>query len=485
MEPRLKILCVDDDVLITKALRRILVSLNYLVESANTYTTAMMAMAQTPFDLILTDLTLPDGDGMQIVQYVKEHLPTTEIIVISAHGSVSKAIEAIKAGAYYFLEKPVNTEQLELLVAKALERRILVLESENLRKKLKTKAEYFSIIGGSQPMQRIFETIEAIAGTDANILILGESGTGKELIANAIHYHSHRAKKSFIKVNCAALPKDLFESELFGHSKGAFTGATLEKQGLIAAANGGSLLLDEIGEMPLELQPKMLRVLENRTYRAIGSNKEEVVDFRLISSTNRDLVKAIDSDLLRRDLFYRINTIAIEIPPLRERKEDIPLLATAFIKEFNEKYKRQVVGFSPSAYEQIYNYDWPGNIRQMRNIIERAVLLCRSQEIQASELQLDNQLVIKTSTSSYLPSSPINSAIPKPNEADNEATSLDEIERKAILNALNKTNWNKQAAAKLLNIYRPRLYSLMKKHAIEDLSGNSTDLGDDSDLGEE
>ncbi|MEW6733387.1 MAG: sigma-54 dependent transcriptional regulator [Acidobacteriota bacterium] len=455
MKEALKILCIDDDELITKALRRILVSLGYQVQVAEGFQRGLVLIEESHFDLVLTDLSMPDGDGMDIVRKVKELKPDTEVIVISAHGSVARAIEATKAGAYYFLEKPIDAEQLELLVGKALERRRLVVESETLRQRMRKRSEYMSMVGGSRAMQEIFETIESIAATDANVLIIGESGTGKELIANAIHFNSQRAKKAFIKVNCAAIPKELFESELFGHIKGAFTGATEEKQGLIGAAQNGSLLLDEIGEMPIELQPKLLRVLEGRTYRQLGSSREEAVDFRLISSTNRDPQKATRDGLLREDLFYRINTITLEIPPLRKRSEDISLLADHFIKQFASKYSKPVNGLTPSGYERLFEHHWPGNVRELQNVLERAVLLCRGDEIDAAELRIEP--------------SHTEVAVPVRVKLDAEvdgSLTLDEMEKQIILKALERTKWNKQAAAKLLGIYRPRLYNLMKKHNI-------------------
>ncbi|MBK7992626.1 MAG: sigma-54-dependent Fis family transcriptional regulator [Blastocatellia bacterium] len=473
-----KILCIDDDNLITKALRRVLVSLNYDVTIAETLTSGINTIKNDDFDLILTDLNLPDGDGFDIIRFAKEHCPTTEVIVISAHGTLARAIEAIKIGAYYFLEKPVDAEQLELLVSKALERRMLVAESENLRKQLRKNNEYYSIIGSSQAMQEVFETIDLVAGTDANVLIIGESGTGKELVANAIHYNSLRAKKSFIKVNCAALPKDLFESELFGHLKGAFTGAVDAKQGLIGAANGGSLLLDEIGEMPIELQPKLLRILENRSYRQVGSSKEIPADFRLICSTNRDLNQSVEKGTMRQDLFYRINTITIKIPPLKQRLEEIPLLAETFIKRFNEKYQKKIVGITPDAYELMYSYSWPGNVRELHNVLERAVLLCREEEIRPANIYLErmSEIVNSNVTSVVEQKSSIDDLVFSSKELTN--FSLDEIEKKAILYVLEKTNWNKVAAAKSLGIYRARLYSLMKKHGL-------TDETDDSSLEQE
>ncbi len=467
MTQTFKILCIDDDELIIKALRRMLISMGYEVEIASNCKQGLALVEKGDFDLVLTDLNMPDGDGMEIIHKVKELMLDTEVIVISAYGSVARAIEATKAGAYYFLEKPIDVERLELLIDKALERRRLLAESEDLRHRLRKRSEYMNMVGGSRVMQDIFETIESIAATDANVLIIGESGTGKELIANAVHFNSHRAKKTFVKVNCAAIPKELFESELFGHIKGAFTGATEDKRGLLGEAQGGSVLLDEVGEMPLDLQPKLLRVLEGRAYRQVGGGREESIDFRLICATNRDPYKAIREGLLREDLFYRINTITLEIPPLRKRTEDIPLLADRFIKQLAEKYHKPVHGLSPLGYEKLFNHSWPGNVRELQNVLERAVLLCRGTEIDVNDLHIEPTPHQPTPTVKTKAEPKVHTEL----EIDIDGSlNLDETERQVILKALERTNGNKQAAAKLLGIYRPRLYNLMKKHNIGEVS---------------
>jgi transcriptional regulator with PAS, ATPase and Fis domain len=301
-------------------------------------------------------------------------------------------------------------------------------------------------------MQDIFEMIEAVAKSDANILIVGESGTGKELIANAIHYNSHRSRGPFVKVNCAALPKELIESELFGHTKGAFTGAARDKEGLVARANGGSLLLDEIAEMPLELQPKLLRALQERVFYRLGSERPVEVDFRLICSTNRNPPEAVRSGMLREDLYYRVSTITIEVPPLKQRADDVQLLADHFLKQFADKYGRDVRGFSQTAISAMYNYHWPGNVRELESAVERAILLSKGELIEPSDLPF---------TAIDLPVS---------NNSHNDQFSvppgmkLEDIERAVIYQTLKRTKGNKQAAANALGIYRPRLYSKIRKY---------------------
>jgi transcriptional regulator with PAS, ATPase and Fis domain len=340
------------------------------------------------------------------------------------------------------------------LVEKALERRDLMAETANMRRQLSTRSEYFNIIGASKQMQTIYETIDSVAKSDANVLIVGESGTGKELIANAIHYSSLRSKKPFIKVNCAALPKELIESELFGHTRGAFTGAHADKEGLVQHAAGGSLLLDEIAEMPVELQPKLLRVLQERSYRKIGSEKTFAVDFRLISSTNSLPADAIRDGLLRDDLFYRISTITIHVPPLRDRTEDVQLLTDHFFKMYANKYERPISGVSQAAYQRLFAHAWPGNVRELQNVIERAVLLAKTDKIEPVDLPFDRGELAEGGEPGAGWDLPQN-------------MTLENIEKLVIEKALQRTRGNKQAAATLLGIYRPRLYSKIRKYQID------------------
>jgi len=365
-----RILVVDDEETMADSLKQHLVEEGFLVDTADTGTAAIELFDQGGHQVAICDLQLPDMDGLDVVRHIKDARPLTEVIVLTGHGSGPRAFEASKAGAFDFVEKD-NFELDTLLrrIKNALKQRELLTENANMRRQLSTRSEYFNIIGSSKSMQTIYETIESVAKSDANVLIVGESGTGKELIANAIHYNSLRARKPFIKVNCAALPKELIESELFGHTKGAFTGAHADKEGLVQHAAGGSLMLDEIAEMPVELQPKLLRVLQERSYRKIGSEKTYAVDFRLISSTNRPPADAIRDGLLRDDLFYRISTITIHVPPLRERSEDIQLLTEHFLHMYAQKYGRPIDGVSQAAYQRLFGHAWPGNVRELQNVI--------------------------------------------------------------------------------------------------------------------
>jgi DNA-binding NtrC family response regulator len=450
----IRILVVDDEPMMADSLKQNLAEEGFTVDTAPSGAEAIELFDRGAHHLVLCDVKLPDMDGMEIVKHIKDAQPATEVIVMTGYGTVERAIEATKAGAFWFLQKPFDFEVLQPLVEKALERRELMAETETMRRQLSTRTEYFNIIGASKQMQTIYETIESVAKSDANVLIVGESGTGKELIANAIHYNSLRVKKPFVKVNCAALPKELIESELFGHTKGAFTGAHADKDGLIQHAAGGSLLLDEIAEMPVELQPKLLRVLQERSYRKIGSEKTYAVDFRLITSTNRLPADAIRDGLLRDDLFYRISTITIHVPPLRERTEDIQLLAEHFFKMYARKYQRSINGISQAAYQRLFSHTWPGNVRELQNVIERAVLLAKTNKIEPIDLPFDNGSLPEKSAQGAGWDVPPN-------------MTLEEIEKLVIEKTLQRTNGNKQAAANLLGIYRPRLYSKIRKYNID------------------
>lgn len=495
-----RVLVIDDDPDMLGLAEYHLREAGYEVVAAVTGEQGLTQAAERRFDVALVDLNLPDqpnADGMTVVNRLKETSPDTEVIVVTGFSSVTKAVDAIKAGAFYFVEKPVEFEELVMLVGKATERGQQVTEIKQLRGRLKNRDAYFHMIGSSKAMQNIYDTIDSVADSDANILVVGESGTGKELIANAIHFKSLRSKKPFVKINCSALPKELIESELFGHTKGAFTGAASDKIGLIGQAEGGSLMLDEIGEMPLELQPKLLRVLQERVYFRLGSEKAQTADFRLISATNRNPLDAVQEGMLREDLFYRINTIEIRVPPLRERPDDIPHLANHFLQEFGKKYDRPQQTLSQPAYERLFNYAWPGNVRELQNVIERAVLLSRGDVIDESVFPFDQSAgrasvasvttsvgVMNGQTSAATGTAPamdlgssfdldqigrlIVRNLPDPQSGVAAEDLLKQLEVAVVAAALERTRGNKQAAAALLGLYRPRLYSMIKRHNLGD-----------------
>ncbi len=449
------ILIVDDEPTIVDGLRLTLESEGYAVRIAGSVQTALSVVAQSDLHAAIVDLMLPDGDGLNLTRELKQRDPTIEVIVVTAYGSVRKAMEATKgAGAFYVLEKPFDPDEVLGLLKNALEHRKLVAENTDLRRRLAEHTVDSEILGRAPSIQRVLETVATVADTDANVLLVGESGTGKELIANALHERSRRRDGPWIKINCAALPKDLIESELFGHGRGAFTGATMEKTGLLEEAHSGSLLLDEIAEMPIDLQAKLLRVLEERVVRRLGGTKSVPVDFRLISSTNRNPEAAVSEGRLRQDLYFRINTVAIHVPPLRERREDLPELIGAFVERYRTTHARPIEGIEPAAYRRLLHYAWPGNVRELQHAIERAVLVSRTPEITIEDLPEALQ---------QAPTEPAPGAVP-PSAVP--TGSLEEIERASILKALESTRWNKQAAAALLGLRRPTLYSKMRKHGI-------------------
>jgi DNA-binding NtrC family response regulator len=432
------------------------------VDTASTASQGLKSLKSKPATLVLLDLQLPDADGLETLDQIKTEVPQTQVIILTAHDSLHNAIESIKRGAYHFISKPYAPEELLSLVEKALEKQLLLREAEELREKteqleqrLKMAEARPTLIFKSKPMHEIEELINAMAPSDANALIVGESGVGKEVIANAIHARSRRAGKPMVKLNCAAFPQTMIEGELFGYVKGAFTGATQDFPGMIAAADGGTLFLDEISDMPAELQTRFLRVLQEREYRPLGSTQTMKADFRAIASTNRPVAQALTENRLRSDLYYRLNTFQIEVPPLRKRRQDIPPLIAAFVKQFAQQLGKPEPDISPEAFQKLLDYSWPGNVRELQNAIEYAVVLARQGVISVKELPTEIQLppALQQTELAALPRSGVQS--------------LDDVERSAILQALAECHGNKKKAAELLGIQRPTLYNKMKRYAIE------------------
>src|SRR6184192_3931274 len=448
-----RVLAIDDEPAMTEWLKILLEHAGYEVRTALIGNRGEDLFKTWHPDTVITDMLLPDVDGIELVRKFKQLDPEAEVIVITGQGNIPRSVEAVKAGAFDFLEKPVDAERLLDKLEKAIKQKALIDENEQLKAKLQDRYKFQNVIGKSKKMQELFELIESVAASEANILIQGDNGTGKELIANAIHYNSKRSKGPFIKINCAAIPKDLIESELFGYKKGAFTGATMDKEGLFEMAEGGSLLLDEIGEMPPYLQTKLLRMLQEREYRPIGSDRIVRVDFRLVCATNIDLDAALRDGKLREDLYFRINTITLRVPPLRERTEDIPLLCEHFLEKYKQRHQRNVKSIAPAAYHVLIRHRWPGNVRELENVIERGVLVAKAQEITVNDLPESLRTESATTTEFVIP----------------PHRTLAEIEKMAILQTLQRTNWNKQEAAQILGLYRPTLYSKMKKHEIRDV----------------
>ncbi|HEY2567788.1 MAG TPA: sigma-54 dependent transcriptional regulator [Candidatus Udaeobacter sp.] len=457
-----RVLIIDDERPVLMTLEALLTRHRYQVDTAPTASQGLKLLRSKPPSLVLLDLQLPDADGLETLDRIKAELPEIQVIILTAHDSLHNAIESIKRGAYHFISKPYAPEELLSLMEKALEKQFLLQEAEELREKteqleqrLKMAEAPPSLIFKSKPMREIEELINAMAPSDANALIVGESGVGKEVIANAIHARSRRAEKPMVKLNCAAFPQTMIEGELFGYVKGAFTGATQDFPGMIAAADGGTLFLDEISDMPADLQTRFLRVLQEREYRPLGSTQTMKADFRAIASTNRPIPQALAENRLRSDLYYRLNTFQIEVPPLRKRKQDIPPLIASFVRQFARQLGKPEPDISPEAFQKLLDYSWPGNVRELQNAIEYAVVLARGEMIGIKELPAEIQLptALQQTELAALPRSGVQS--------------LDDVERTAIIQALAECHGNKKKAAELLGIQRPTLYNKMKRYAIE------------------
>jgi DNA-binding NtrC family response regulator len=456
------VLIIDDERPVLMTLEALLKRHGYHVDTAPTATQGLKLVKSKPPTLVLLDLRLPDADGLEMLDRIKTELPEVQVIILTAHDSLHNAIESIKRGAYHFISKPYAPEELLSLVEKALETQFLLREAEELREKTERLEKRLELaearptpIFKSKQMQEIEELIDAMAPSDANVLIVGESGVGKEVIANTIHARSRRAGQPVVKLNCAAFPQTMIEGELFGYVKGAFTGAMHDFPGMIAAGNGGTLFLDEISDMPPDLQTRFLRVLQEREYRPLGSTQTMKADFRAIASTNRPIATALAENRLRSDLYYRLNTFQIEVPPLRKRKEDIPPLIAQFVKQFSQQLGKPEPDISPDAFQKLLDYSWPGNVRELQNAIEYAVVLARQGLIDVKELPTEIQLPTALQQAEL-------SALPR-----NGVQTLDDVERTAILQALAECRGNKKKAAELLGIQRPTLYNKMKRYAIE------------------
>ena len=457
------ILIIDDERPILMTLEALLGRHGYHPEVAANASTGMRLLQSKPPALVLLDLQLPDADGLQMLEQIKVDHPDTQVIILTAHDSLNNAIESIKRGAYHFISKPYAPEELLSLVEKALEKQALLRETielrqtaQNLKQRLAQAETRLAPVFKSKVMRQIDDLITAMAPSEASVLITGESGVGKEVIANVIHNRSRRAEKPMVKLNCSAFPQTMIEGELFGYMKGAFTGATNDFRGMIAEAEGSTLFLDEISEMPAELQTRFLRVLQEREFRPLGSTKTLKADFRVVAATNRPVQQALVENRLRSDLYYRLNTFQIELPPLRERKEDIPPLVATFLKSFARQLGKAEPAISPEAFQKLLDYGWPGNVRELQNAMEYAVVLARQDQITVKELPAEVQLPV-----------PLQKTERAARHTSGPARSLYAMERNAILDALAQCHGNKKKAAELLGIQRPTLYNKMRRYEIQ------------------
>jgi len=476
-----QVLIVDDEPNLRKILAAQLSRDGYDVMTAEDGEQGLSFLREHHIDLVITDLKMPKVDGMTLLREALREAPDLPIVMITAHGTVDTAVEALKLGAFDYLTKPFDKDEVRQIVAKALKTRELAGEEAAPLQKDEPGAR-FGIIGQSPGLTDLYAVLERVADSPTTVLVTGESGTGKELVARALHDHSARRGKPFIKVNCAAIPKELIESELFGYERGAFTGAVSSKPGRFELANGGTLFLDEIGEIPVEMQVKLLRALQESEFERVGGIKTIRVDVRLVAATNRDLKKLISQNLFREDLFYRLNVVSIRLPALRERPTDIPLLVEHFLTKFNDRLKKQVSGVEPEALDLLANYGWPGNIRELENVMERSVLFCDSQKLKVDDLP--GELRGSGSGGSMLPPASTDpnaapsSEMPLSGEGglkEHVKVAMSRLERELVSRALKQTNNNVTHAARLLKISRKGLQLKMKELGLREAGGDKGD----------
>ncbi len=457
-----RVLILDDESSLRTALFRVLDRKGLNVITANKIEEAkILSQGDTVIDLAIVDLNLPDGDGIEFMSHLKALNPACEVIILTGHATIESAIRATQKGAFHFVTKPFNLEELMSLIEKALTHKKLQQENQQLRSELNKKYKFDQIIGNSEQIQNVLRLIERVADSDSTVLVTGESGTGKELIARAIHYNSPRATGPFIPINCGAIPAELLESELFGHMKGAFTGAIANRVGRFELADGGTIFLDEIGDLEPSLQVKILRALQERSFEPVGSTKTVEVNVRVIAATNINLEQAVDEGRFREDLFYRLNVIPIAVPALRERRTDIPLLLSHFMEHFNRTKSRGLSGISPDAMECMINYQWPGNIRELENLVERITILKGQGQVEMTDLPVK-----------YKSGKNVNSEVGTveiPDSGMDFNSAVDAYENALILRALEKTGWNRNQAAAILRLNRTTLVEKMKKKGLREV----------------
>ncbi len=457
------ILIVDDERGMCHILNRLLSDEGYNVDTTTSGEMALKKIEKETFDVAMIDIRMPGMDGLTLLDHLHQESPETSVIMMTAYGTIEDAVSAMKRGAYEFITKPFNNDEILHIISNAFERKRLLDRNRYLSEALEERNRLEDLVGNSRKMQELYRLIEKVAPTDSTVLILGESGTGKELVAKAVHNRSTRKDEKFIAVNCGALPRELIESELFGHEKGSFSGAHQRKMGLIESADGGSLFLDEIGDLPLELQVKILRVLEQKEIRRIGSVNSNSVDVRIIAATNRDLQDDIEAGTFREDLYYRLSIMDIPLPPLRERKEDIPLLADHFITRFNQKMNRSIEGITPDALRVLMNYPWPGNVRELENTIQRCMILRDSGEIQRDDLPAGLSANNKPNHSDIM--DPTQISFQKAREI---------FEQRYLQQLLESNKGNVTQSALMAGLSRRYLQELMKKYGLRTTEENSS-----------
>jgi two-component system response regulator HydG len=456
MTEKSTILVVDDDHAHRTMLNTLISGWGYTVSEADDGSSAVEKVKETTFDLVLMDVRMVKISGLEALETIKAHNPAIPVIIMTAYSSVETAVEALKQGAHDYLTKPLDFDKLRLTIDRAMEHTRLKEENRLLRETLGHQFDTQNIIGNSPKMITLLETVAQVAPSEATVLISGGSGTGKELIAGAIHFNSRRKKGPFVKINCAAITETLLESELFGHEKGAFTGADRRKEGRFSQAHGGTLFLDEVGEMSLMMQVKLLRALQEREFNRVGGESTIQVDVRVIAATNKNLVDQINEGAFREDLYYRLNVVELEVPPLMERKEDIPLLTQHFLEIFAAKNRKEIKGFTPRAMDNLIRYDWPGNVRELMNAVERGVVLSRSSYLDVPDFPFMKDSMLQNDQDSTTPAKlSMQGDVP-----------LEKIEKTAILKTLEAANGNKSEAARRLGITRKTLHKKLKAYGV-------------------
>jgi len=462
-EVPIDVLIVDDEELLVKSCGQILSSEGYNVVTEGRGRNALEVVRRQRPDIVLTDLMLPDMDGLALLKEIKKLAPETLVVMITGFATVDSSVEAIRAGAYDYIPKPFTATQLRILIGRAAQQVRLVQDNASLRDQLKKQYAFENIIGNSGGIQRVFDVVSRVAPTDASVFISGESGTGKELIARAIHANSRRSARPFMAINCAALPDHLLESELFGHEKGAFTGADQQRRGLLEVASGGTFFMDEISEMSMELQAKLLRVIQERKIRRVGGEAEIAIDVRWVSATNRDPDQAVRDGMLRQDLLYRLNVVPVKLPPLRHRREDIPALAQHFLKRYAQDYGRDNLRFHPDAVRLLQDYEWPGNVRELQNVVERIVSMCLpGQEITAEDIP--EELSVRRAVNGKGAAITFSADLPF-HDAKTDAITV--FEKEYLKDLLKRHNGNISQAARTAGIDRKTIHRMLAKYELE------------------
>ncbi|GMV06567.1 MAG: sigma-54-dependent Fis family transcriptional regulator [Gemmatimonadota bacterium] len=468
-----KILTVDDEQVVCESIRRVLSAEGYDVSTSTSSKGGLELLRKEHYDLLLVDIKMPEMDGIELLKAARDISPETEVVIITGYATIETAVEAIKLGAFDYLEKPVSPPQLLVAAARALERKQLVDLTRRLRSELESRHRIGNVICSSPPMRKVMQLVSRVAPTNSTVLITGETGTGKDVIARAIHYNSARKDGPFVVADCASLSESLLESELFGHVRGAFTGAVKDRKGLAESARGGTLFLDEISTISPQIQGSLLRLLQEREIRPVGSDKPVTVDVRLIAATNRDLQELVDEGTFREDLFYRMSVFTIRLPALRERPEEIPLLAHHFIQNFAREFSKPIDSITPRAMAVLEAHEWPGNVRELEHAIERAVLLADGRTIDVEAIPTGGE-----HSGTIWGDVPDDAATLAERKQELRATAVERVERLFVLKALRRAGWNVSQAARDVGMARPNLHALMRKHGITTPDGGDGGEGE-------